>query len=555
MGNSVTRNDRAAGGEFALRRSNAFFRHVVVACFYSLPVAGVSWFSAWYLRTTHYQRLAVKLAILSWRHLKMENEREAYIHQYLQPWFGQAVTVAGHTWNFGVAGFVLGFCFVWWGFGQLGRKERQHNHRRGATLEDAVTLKKRIWKEKLHPEITLAGMPIPSGMELTGTFIQGATGTGKSSLLRGLLDQARALGEKALIYDPGGQFLSVYARPGDILLNPYDDRADHYQLMDEFSTKAEAMALATALLPKPKEESQKSNFTKGARSILAEVLWFVKNSPQPTMRNLYQWLMNTPHAELLKALAGTPAARRLGDEAPEQASAMLESVADAVEGWCEQMANLEERYEDPFSLRRWVREGEPGSFCFITRDVNEKDSMQHIMSCWLSLAAREVMAMGDSHGKRRLWIIVDELVDLDRLESLGTLLAQGRKHGAVTVLSTQNVPGVREIYGRDGTASMLDNLNIKFIMRATEAETAEWVSKSIGEREIERKNTTENSGQGQGLFGQNQTIERNPLVMAGEIMSMPDRCGYLLLPGYPRALVWTPFEKPREIVQEAYVPC
>ena len=73
----------------------------------------------------------------------------------------------------------------------------------------------------------LAGVHLPQGSELLGTIVSGAVGTGKTITFVELMEQARALGQRMIIYDFKGEFIEPFFRPGrDLLLNPVDARSE-----------------------------------------------------------------------------------------------------------------------------------------------------------------------------------------------------------------------------------------------------------------------------------------------------------------------------------------
>ena len=73
--------------------------------------------------------------------------------------------------------------------------------------------------------ITLGGHALPRHAETKHVLVCGSTGTGKSTLMDELIDSARARGDRLVLCDPAGFFLSRFARTGDILMTPFDGRA------------------------------------------------------------------------------------------------------------------------------------------------------------------------------------------------------------------------------------------------------------------------------------------------------------------------------------------
>src|SRR5204863_719074 len=65
---------------------------------------------------------------------------------------------------------------------------------------------------------------LPLAIEPNHILIMGDTGTGKSTLIRRILQQIEELGETAIVYDPALDYTPEFYRPerGDAVLNPLD---------------------------------------------------------------------------------------------------------------------------------------------------------------------------------------------------------------------------------------------------------------------------------------------------------------------------------------------
>jgi len=65
-------------------------------------------------------------------------------------------------------------------------------------------------------------------------LLAGTTGSGKTVAIENLLDGITARGDRAIICDPNGGYLSAFARDGDRLLNPFDTRSERWCVFNEF---------------------------------------------------------------------------------------------------------------------------------------------------------------------------------------------------------------------------------------------------------------------------------------------------------------------------------
>jgi Type IV secretion-system coupling protein DNA-binding domain len=169
-------------------------------------------------------------------------------------------------------------------------------------------------------------LAIPRAIESTHLLIMGDSGTGKSALIRQLLDQLEDRGDAAIVYDPALEYTPQFYTPerGDVILNPIDARSPDWSPGDELRHEAEALTLATSLFPDRVNENP--FFTEGPRRIFAHLLTF-----RPTAEELASWLCHDD--ELDRRVDGTPYASIIDRQAPAQRSGVLAApnmVADTL---------------------------------------------------------------------------------------------------------------------------------------------------------------------------------------------------------------------------------
>ena len=149
---------------------------------------------------------------------------------------------------------------------------------------------------------------------------------------------------------------------------------------------------------------------------------------------------------------------------------------------------------------------------------------------WIDIAARQVLN-GREDKDRRVWLILDELHNQGRLDVLSRATARGRKYGLAHVLGIHSVSQLRELYGHDGAQSVLATTGNQLILRAADADTAEYCSQQIGERENTRKEKSTSRGES----GQSENIQYGRVtdraVLASEILNLPDLEGFFLFSG------------------------
>ena len=103
---------------------------------------------------------------------------------------------------------------------------------------------------------------IPKSAEAKHIQIMGDTGTGKSTLIKQLLQQVADRGEIAIVYDPAGEFTESFYQESrkDLILNPLDARSPYWTPSSELRNPAEARTIAASMY-QPREDKRGEFFT------------------------------------------------------------------------------------------------------------------------------------------------------------------------------------------------------------------------------------------------------------------------------------------------------
>ncbi|HGJ5882749.1 type IV secretion system DNA-binding domain-containing protein, partial [Arsenophonus sp.] len=197
-----------------------------------------------------------------------------------------------------------------------------------------------------------------------------------------------------------------------------------------------------------------------------------------------------------------------------------------------------EKNGDTFTIRDWMRgvqEKGHNSWLFITSDAANHASLKPVISMWLSIAIRSLLAIGDNR-ERRVWIIADELPTLHKLPDLIEILPEARKFGGCFVLGFQSYAQLQDIYGNKGALTLFDVLNTRFFFRATTKEMAEFAAGEIGESEIQKASEQYSYEADPVRDGVSvgKDMQRVQLVSYSDIQSLHDLTCFITLPGpYP----------------------
>ena len=355
--------------------------------------------------------------------------------------------------------------------------------------------------------------------EETSHFIFiGDSGSGKSSLIRQLLMQIRKRGESAIVYDPAMEFTPQFYDPtSDIVLNPADNRMPFWTPSDEVRHPVDAAALASSLFPD--KVGDKNFFTESAKKIFAHLLRY-----QPTPQELTHWMRNID--EIDKRVAGTEFEAMIRKSAAAQRAAVQGTFNQAAAAF--HLLPAEAESKQRWSAAKWAEDRK--GWIFLPSLPTLRESLRPLSSMWLDSLIMRLMDTTQQQALR-VWLILDELSSLQRLPQLPSAITESRKCNICVVLGFQGRSQLEAIYGLQSEA-MLSQPMTKIFLRTSEPNAAQWVSRSIGEVEVSRREQTHGSSFRFSGGPQHSTTTQfrrytEPLVLASSIEGLPNLAGYL----------------------------
>jgi Type IV secretion-system coupling protein DNA-binding domain len=389
-----------------------------------------------------------------------------------------------------------------------------------------------------HPaSITIAGLPIAPADETKHFKIIGATGTGKSTAIQEILRAALARGDRAIIADPDGGYLSRFYDPArDVILNPFDPDARKWDLFGEITNNYDVEQLARSLIP---DRGGEDRIWAGyARTVFSAVVQQAISVNQRSDAELLRLLVNASQKELRAMLLQTSAAPFL-EEGNEKLFGSVRSVASSA---IEALKYTVQHKAEPLSVRQWVRNGAAranggqGGVLFIPYRAGEIAALASMISAWMRLGIFQAMDLPE--GDQRLWFVVDELDALGAIDGLKDALARLRKFGGRCILGFQSIAQVSGTYGRSVAETIVENCGNTLILRCSASEhggTSEFASKLIGQREVLHTTYSKSRRRDEWISSvtSNEQLRIEPAVMASEIERLPDLSGYLKLTSIP----------------------
>ncbi|MDE2344528.1 MAG: type IV secretion system DNA-binding domain-containing protein [Betaproteobacteria bacterium] len=445
----------------------------------------------------------------------------------------------------GGLGFAGGMVGLWLTSDQRRRKQEERladRVMRGTRVVSEATLADMTAEENNEPRLRFGDVTLPSGLETRHVALIGATGGGKTTLLRLQLDALEARGEAALVYDTSGEFVANYYDParGDIILDPFDQRGAFWSPFSELIHPADAERVAYYLINETGDE-ERDIWLEASRSLVANTIRTLWSEGRGTLQALLNALQSMPRAELERWLANTSSARTFEKSADRATASVLFMLVKAV-NMLMFLRKAPRHGEVAFSISKFFKgidqhEGRK-PWVFVPRREDWFEAVKPLMALWLECAASAMLGLSASP-TRRVWFLLDELADLPRVENLERLLPQGRKFGACGILTFQTIGQMRGHYGPDGAEALLGCCNSKLFLQMSDHASREWASATIGSVEVEIPTLAEmfdpKTGKPQRTLS---TMRELRAAVLESDLRLPKHTGYLLLPdGLPVARI------------------
>jgi type IV secretory pathway TraG/TraD family ATPase VirD4 len=394
-------------------------------------------------------------------------------------------------------------------------------HVRGTKIVSSARLTWAV-RERGAQQITVARVPMPTGIETLHLLVGGSTGSGKSVLIREMAYSALLRGDRIIVADPNGDMVAKFYRTGDVILNPYDSRGVGWTFFNEIRKDYDFKRFALSLVPRG-QTKEEEEWCAYARLLLGETARKLALIGHSSIVELFRWATIEQPDDLKAFLAGTAAESLFvgADKALASARFVLS-------------AKLSEHLSMPtgdFSLRSWLEDPKGGNL-FITWREDMAEALKPLISAWVDVLCTSILSLGEDRG-RRIWMFLDELASLEKLPSLEDAATKGRKAGLRIVAGIQSTAQLEKIYGREEAQTLRSCFRSLVVLGGakTDPKTCEDMSQSLGEHEVEREGHSKSHGSRGDTTSSQIQRTRERVVLPSEIASLPDLTGYLAFAG------------------------
>lgn len=392
---------------------------------------------------------------------------------------------------------------------------------RGSEVVPAKEVARRVKATKQKTFIELGGVPIPESSEPYHFLIAGSTGTGKSVAINTLLAKIRERGDTAILVDSGGDFLNKHFREDrDFVFNPFDERCVGWSPTLEMQGAWDAQALARSIIPDGIGDSREWN--SYAQTFVGSVLRKLWEANRLTLADFLYYVQVAPMKELKELLEGTPAVSQMNSEK------MFGSIRTIASNYLSSYDYLPTDKES-FSLTQMIQ-AEHSGILFVTYRDDQLDALRNIIASLLDVAARAVLSL-EPNPNRRVWLIIDEFASIGRVQSVEAVATKARKAGGCLVLGIQSISQLKDRYGDNGAQTILSCLSSWLVLRCSDADTSEYMSRYIGEAEVSRSQTGKSSGDSGDSSSVSEQRLTKRVVLGSEIQQFENLHGLLKLAG------------------------
>lgn len=368
--------------------------------------------------------------------------------------------------------------------------------------ETALNVGKKLGKDYLLP-VMVAGAPLPYRCENLGMYIQGSAGSGKSQVLKQMIHDIRSRNgrDRLIVYDRKPEYLPLFYQEGDLIICPADIRHTQWDLFAEIHGEQDLDLIVMSLFPDlPNTQANDFFWTQSARKVFKGILIYLMHQSERTGERATNWELVTflnsyasePAVlwkELKKDTAAAAFASTLAGAEKRSPSNVPTSTMATLTAYTHSFTRPEVAEKGWFSIRDWLKDpNTEGQAIFLMNPARYEDNYKSYFTVILDLALKEMISLPNDND-RRVWFFVDEFGSLFKLGSVVRLLAEGRAKGACTILGTQDMSQIRQQYDKE-TETIINNCNNKIIARVTSYDEADYLSKNIGQAEIEQSGET-----------------------------------------------------------------
>lgn len=397
------------------------------------------------------------------------------------------------------------------------------NWRNQMLLDSLISRFKDNSNEKME-SVSIGGIKLSRAHEPVHTLLCGSTSVGKSTAIIEMLETISLRGDRMIVADPNGYYAARFASSNDVILNPFDKRSPGWSPFSEVRRPYDFDKIARSIVPDGSNQDAAWHFY--AQVLIADTMRSLLSKGESSIEALSHALTIMSAEELKKLIQGSVSVGLFDKDA----SKALASTRFILSSYLKPFTYLK---NGDFSLRNFLESKRQRIFLTWREDMTA--SLAPLMACWIDVLNNAILSMppDPEMGKRRIWLVLDELASLGKISSLEAVLTKGRKHNLCCIAGLQSIAQLDRVYGRETSIilrSCFRNL-VAFAIAKADPDTTEAISRALGEREVDRSvETIGRSSQGINTSVSMQRIKER-LVLPSELNELPNLTAFLALAG------------------------
>ncbi len=413
---------------------------------------------------------------------------------------------------------------------------------------------------KLRPDHEIApGITYPADMFTRHIILVGGTGSGKSTTMKGLIDQVVKSSEQIILFDPKSEFTAAFGAPE--IFAPWDERSLSWDIARDMRNTLDMRRFAAAMI----RESHDPMWSNASRQLLVGVMIHLKSAQGDD----WGWselaeLLSRPQIELLEIM------RRYHPEAVrsvEKASVTTAGILINLSSFCAPIFDLARAWGESPPERRvsfveWILTGREHRQLILQGHGAYGELTKSYVEGIVGLISAMVNSVEmDDDPSRKISFIADEFAQMGKLPGVRQLFEMGRSRGVRCCVAVQDLGQLEEIYGASMVKAIVSMCGTMIVGQMMPGDTAKALCDAMGSREVERPNVS--VSQNATGFGSSKSFSFNreevalykPSELASRLGLTPDGKGVKLLlftGGDAHELVWPHF--PSCKVRPRHVP-